>query len=261
MLRWAAMLLLIACVATDPPLPPDFDEAVHLAFRKLESGSDEELAELLLVMESEIDSDLDLAGDVIARSFQPTSLTEDDLDGLEVPDRDPDLAVTNALARVSQFPREVHVPLALMADQRPLEPQCPTHYVRSFTEGDDCWPDCFMHTENDLTKESGLFIADYVLPKQYRAIPLEDGRTATMTRTWTRDAVVAREDAARIEQSESFEFFLDRPDGSGALRMMAVWSETSFAAHEIEDWVIEGTVRAGTESIFVRHDEWLLAQP
>jgi hypothetical protein len=121
------MLLLIACVATDPPLPPDFDEAVHLAFRKLESGTDEELADLLLVMESEIDSDLDLGGDVIARSFQPTPLTEDDLEGLEVPERDPALAVTNALARVSQFPRESHVPLALFEDQTPLEPQCPTH--------------------------------------------------------------------------------------------------------------------------------------
>ncbi len=255
------MLLLLACQTSDPPPPPDFDEAVHLAFRTFESGTDAELGALVLVMESEIDAELDLAGDVNSRYFLPSPLAAADLEGLEVPDRDPALALTSAVARLSSFPRERHVPLALFEDQTPLEPQCPSHYVRSFEDGEDCWPDCMLRTENDLTKESGIFVADYVLPKLYRPIPLEDGRTATITRTWTRDTVVAREDAARIEQSESFEFFLDRPDGSGALRMMAVWSETIFVDLELEDWVVEGTIRAGTDSIFVRQDEWLAAQP
>lgn len=255
------MVLLLACQAPDPTPPPDFDEAVHLAFRTFESASDADMGALLRVMEAEIDAELDLAGDVNSRFFLPSPLAEADLEGLEVPDRDPGLALTSAVARVSAFPRERHVPLALFEDQTPLEPQCPNHYVRTFAEGEDCWPECLLHTENDLTKESGVFIADYVLPKQYRPIPLEDGRTATITRTWTRDAVVAREEAATIEQSESFEFFLDRSDGSGALRMMAVWSETTFANMVLEDWVVEGTIRAGTDSIFVRHDEWLDAQP
>lgn len=255
------MFLLLACQSPDPEPPRDFDEAVHLAFRSVESGSAAELGALLLVMEAEIDAELDLTGDVNSRYFLPSPLSEVDLEGLEVPDRDPALAVTSAVARISDFPRERHVPLALLEDQTPLEPQSPTHYVRSFEEGEDCWPDCMLRTENDLTKESGIFVADYVLPKVYRSIALDDGRTATITRTWTRDTVVAREEAARIEQSESFEFFLDRPDGSGALRMMSVWSETNFVDLELEDWVVEGTIRAGTESIFVRHDEWLAEQP
>jgi hypothetical protein len=250
------MLLLLACVTPDSTPPPDFDEAVHLAFRNFESASDAEMGDLLLIMEREIDASLDLAGDVNARALLPTRIA-----GLEVPDRDPALAVTSAVARLSAFGLAAHVPLALFVDQTPLEPQCPNFYERAFTEGEDCWPDCILRTENDLTKESGIFIADYVLPKVYRPIPMADGRVASVTRTWTRDTVVAREDAARIEQSESFEFFLERADGSGTLRMMAVWSETTFPDLEIEQWVVEGTIRAGTDAIFARQDAWLTENP
>jgi hypothetical protein len=255
------MVLFLACAEPEPAAPPDFDEAAHLAFRSFETGSDEELAAWVLAMEAEVDTNLDLSGDINSRYFTPTPLSLDDLVGIEVPERDPAQATTSAVARLSAFPRSKHLPLALLEDQTPLEPQCPSHYVRAFAEGDDCWPDCTLRTENDLTKESGVFVADYVLPKVYRPLVMGDGRTATLARTWTRTPVVAREEAATIEQSESLELFLDRPDGEGMLRMMAVWSETVFRDMELESWVVEGTIRSGTDAIFIRHDEWLAAQP
>lgn len=254
------MLWLAACAVSEPTPPPGFDEAVHLAFRTFESASDAELAQYVLAMETEIDASLDLAAvDLTLRSFTPTPLTVEDVAGVDVPDRDPSLALTSALVRQSLFPRADHLPLPLIVDQTPLEPQCPEHYVRSFVAGEACWPDCVLRTSNDLTKTNLLFRASYVLPKEYRPFEVGDGRTATFARTWTTDRVVAEEAAAVIEQSESIEFWLDRPDGSGALRMMAVFSETTFAELEADDPTVEATLRLGTDQIFARQDEWLSA--
>ncbi len=254
-------MILLALACTTPALeapPPDFDSAAHEAFRRFFDEDPAPLAIDILAMEAEIDASLDLTSlDVSARSFTPSPLTEDDLAGLDVPDRDPSAALSSALARLSTHPRSDHVPLPLLEDQTPLEPQCPDHYIRTIVAGGECWPDCTLETSNDLTKANLLFEASYVLPKQYRPVPLEDGRTATLARTWSTERVVAVDDAAVIEQSESVEFWLDRPDGSGALRMMAVWSETSFPSMDVDDESVELTLRLGTDEIFGRQDEYL----
>jgi hypothetical protein len=256
------ILLALACTtpATEAP-PPDFDEAVHEAFRRFAEADTAPLAVDVLAMESAIDADLDLtAADTSLRAFTPSPLAVEDLAGVDVPDRDPGAAVASALARLSLFPRETHLPLPLLVDQTPLEPQCPEHYVRSFLAGEACWPDCELDTSNDLTKQNLLFKASYVLPKAYRPVELDDGRVATLARTWTTERVVAEDDAAVIEQSESLEFWLDRPDGSGALRMMAVWSETTFPAMDVDDATVALTLRVGTDEIFARQDDYLLAE-
>lgn len=247
--------------ATESP-PPDFDGAVHAVFRMFDAEDPSELAVDVLAMEAEIDAALDLdAVELELRAFTPSPLSAADLEGVDVPDRDPGAAVASAVARRSNFPRADHLPLPLLVDQTPLEPQCPEHYVRTLVAGADCWPDCALTTSNDLTKQNLLFEASYVLPKEYRPVSLADGRVATIARTWTTERVVSVDGGAVIEQSESVEMWLDRPDGSGALRMMAVWSETNFADMEVEDATVEATLRLGTDEIFARQDEYLAGAP
>lgn len=255
------MWWLIACAEPSAQDKTDFDGAVHQAFARFHEADDAEAEGWVLAMEAEIDAKIDLANpDVLARSLTPSPLTADDLAGVTVPDRDPTLAVANAVVRLSTFPRAEHLDMPLMVDQTPVEPQCPEHYVRSFLEGEDCWPDCTLRTSNDLTKTNLLFTVDYVLPKDFRPVAMSDGRTATLARTWTTERNVSADGAAAIEQSESVELWLDRPDGSGALRMMSVWSETVFTEMEPTEDVVIGTVALGTDAIFVRQDEWLAAR-
>lgn len=255
------MLWLFACAEPSEQDKTDFDGAVHEAFARFHEADDAEAEEWIMAMEAEIDATIDLASpDVLARSLTPTPLTEADLAGVEVPDRDPTLAVANAVAHLSQFPRADHLDIPLMVDQTPVEPQCPDHYVRTFLEGEDCWPSCTLRTSNDLTKSNLLFTVDYVLPKDFRPVPLSDGRTATLARTWTTERNVSDDGTASIEQSESVELWLDRPDGVGSLRMMSVWSETVFTDMEVTEDMVVGTVAVGTDQVFTRQDEWLSAQ-
>lgn len=252
---------LLACAEPIEQDKTDFDGAVHQAFARLHEADDAEAEGWIVAIEDEIDAKIDLASaDVLARSLTPTALTWDDLADVDVPDRDPELAVANAVAHLSRHPRADHLPIPLMVDQTPVEPQCPDHYVRTFLEGEDCWPDCTLRTSNDLTKSNLLFTVDYVLPKDFRPVPLSDGRTATLARTWSVARAVSSDGTASIEQSESVELWLDRPDGSGTLRMMSVWSETVFTDLEVTEDVVIGTVAVGTDAVFSRQDEWLDAQ-
>lgn len=254
------MLWLLACATPVETEETDFDAAVHLAFAHLLEAEEADAEVWILAIEAEVDAKIDLANpDVLARSLTPTPLTAEDLAGVTVPDRDPSLALANAVARLSTHPRSDHLDMPLMVDQTPVEPQCPDHYVRSFLEGEDCWPECALRTSNDVTKTNLLFTVDYVLPKDFRPVVLGDGRVATLARSYTTRRNVSADGTAAIEQSESVELWLDRPDGSGTLRLMSVWSETVFTDMEVDDSMVIGTVALGTDAIFVRQDEWLAA--
>jgi hypothetical protein len=253
------LLLALACGKAAPPAPPAFDEALRIGFRQFEDEDPTELAAAVLSMESAIAAELDMESDLVAdRALTPSNLTADDLVGIEVPDRDPSAALAVAVARDSAYTREEHVPLSLMVDHTEIEPQCPEYYVRTFLEGQDCWPDCDrLRTSNDLIKQNFLMTVVYVLPKDYRPVPLPDGRTATLARTWMTDSAVGEDGGTTIHQSQSVEIWLDRTDGSGSVRMMAVWSETTFEGIEVDDDTVLTTMRVGIDDIFELQDAYL----
>ncbi len=253
------LLVVLACGKAAPPAPPAFDEALRIGFRQFEDEDPTELAAAVLSMESTIDAELDLDADLVAeRALTPSKLSPDDLVGVEVPDRDPAASLAVAVARRSAYSRDGHVPLALLEDHTAIEPQCPEYYVRTFLEGEDCWPDCArLRTSNDLIKQNFLITVAYVLPKDYRPVPLPDGRTATLARTWMTDTAVGEDGGTTIHQSESVEIWLDRPEEDGALRMMAVWSETTFEGIEVDDDTVLTTMRVGIDEIFEVQDDYL----
>lgn len=256
------VFLLLACGKAAPPAPPAFDEALRIAFRQFEDEDPAELAAAVLSMESSIEGELDMESNLVAdRALTPSKLTAEDVVGVEVPDRDPGLALAVAVARRSDFTREQHVPLSLLVDHTEIEPQCPEYYVRTFLEGEDCWPSCDrLRTSNDLVKQNFLMTVAYVLPKDYRPVPLDDGRVATLARTWMTESAVGEDGGTTIHQSESVEIWLDGRDGSGATRMMAVWSETTFEGLEVDDDTVLTTMRVGIDEIFEVQDDFLAAE-
>jgi len=250
-LRVAASLLvalLCGCQAS-PPANPSFNDAIQFAFREFETEEPARLAFALRQLEREVYLAVDVSDeDDLDRSLSPAGLTEDDLVGLEHPERDPGLAIPIAVAKLSEFMLSDHQRLPLLADQRPIEPGSPTFYERSFLEGDSCWLESshnsssgdsgdelnchFLRTLNNLTKENVLLTITYVLSKDYRWVDLalpepaaevdpeaavEEPRWAFVARSWTRERAANDEDNRSIEQSYSFEVWLPR-NGRGFVR-------------------------------------------
>ena len=242
------VMLLAACQAS-PPANPSFNDAIQFAFREFETEEPARLAFALRQLEREVYLSVDVSDDSnLDRSLSPTGLTEDDLVGLQHPDRDPSLAVPIAVTKLSQFMVSDHQQLPLLSDQRPIEPGSPTFYERTFLDGDSCWLESshsylsedsgdelnchFLRTLNNLTKENALLTLTYVLSKDYRWVDLSlpdpaaqvdpeaapvEPRWAFVARSWTSERAANEEDNRSIEQSYSFEIWLPR-NGRGFVR-------------------------------------------
>ena len=149
-----------------------------------------------------------------------------------------------------------------------------------------------LRTTNDLTKENELMTASYILRKDYRWIDLNlpdpaglpegepivnEGaeRWALAARSWDPEVVIGVEGNTAIYQSYTIEIWVPRDGdgyirdpadenlgggtwtgdstGGGSLRMMTLWSETSFGT----DVAVENVTIDGIDEIFVAQNDWL----
>jgi len=228
------LVFAVGCKPT-PPANPSFDDAAQFAFREFENEDPAVLAYAVREFEGEIYRGVDVdADDVADRALTPADLSEDDLGDLEHPDRDVSLAVPVAVAAGSVHDISRHQVLPLLPDQRPIEPNSPDHYDRSYPDdGDTCWPDrscAFLRTVNVLTKTNPLMSMDYTLYKDFRWVDLSlpdpadvpadveatsngEPRWGFVARSWTSERAEEEGGGASIEQSYSFEVWIPRDSG------------------------------------------------
>jgi hypothetical protein len=291
------VVLLCSCQAS-PPANPSFNDAIQFAFREFETEEPGRLAFALRQLEREIYLAVDVTASAnIDRSLIPTALTDEDIVGLEHPDRDLGLAVPIALTSVSEFTVDQHRQLPLLPDQRDIEPGSPNFYERAFLDGTElCWQDrnCdFLRTLNDLTKENALLTLSYTLPKDYRWVDMalpdpaaeqgpdtvaEAPRWSYVARSWSTERATNEDDDRSIEQSYSFEIWLPR-DGRGMLRDGSeqnadggTWSGDSSGGGtlrmmalwaesdigaELSDELVAYATRGGIDDIFDAQESWL----
>ncbi len=207
-----------------------------------------------------------------------------DLEGEPV---DPERTFPIAVAKTSAFEPADHVGYMVLEDQVPVEPSSPDHYDRTFLDGTEvCFPvqECErLLTENFLTKDNLLLTITYDLIKQYRWVDLNlpdpadftegeeivnegEKRWAIIARSWDPEVAVGVNGNTAIFQSYSVEVWVPRDgggylsdDGSadstggGSLRLLALWSETSFG----DSATVINATRSGIDGIFDAQEEWL----
>lgn len=251
------VLLLTACDAP-PPASEPFNDAAIAALANFEEPTPDVLVRATEQLEAEIAADLDLTGDVTKRSLTPDELTEADVDDMDGPERDPGLTLPVALASLSPHAIADHDRIVFLADQAPVEPYA-VSYARSFVEGEDCYPDCMLRTDNLLTKSSPAMTVTFGLRKDWRAFELSDGRQARVARGWMEEGATAESGDDRIEQSYALELWSEAADG-GTLRLLVLWAESVFEPAEADDTVAVFTV-IGMDQLFVKHDGWIEANP
>jgi hypothetical protein len=147
-------------------------------------------------------------------------------------------------------------------------------------------------TENDLTKDNAALTITYDLIKQYRWVDLNlpdpadfnegdeivnegETRWAIIARSWDPEVAVGVKGNAAIFQSYSVEVWVPRDGGGfvrdgteqnldggdwtadstggGALRLLALWSETSFG----DDAAVIALTRNGIDGIFTVQEEFM----
>ena len=295
------VLSLVCGCQASPAANPSFNDAIQFAFRDFETQEPARLAFALRQLEREVYLGVDVtASGNLDRSLSPAGLTEEDLAGLEHPDRDLALAVPIAVAKLSNHMVDSHRQLPLLPDQRVIEPGSPEFYERSYLDGSDaCWEErgCdFLRTSNELTKENALLTLTYTLPKDYRWVnmalpdpateldpeePAEDPRWAYVARSWSTERAANEEDDRSIEQSYSFEIWLPR-DGRGLIRdgseenadggewisdssgggtlRMMSLWAESYIGAEVSDELVAYATRGGIDDIFDAQETWLSEQ-
>lgn len=257
------LALLVACTQPEEA-PVEFSDAARYGLQHFDDEDPGALSPPILALETEIYASLDMTSQTSAdRALEMEVLTEEDVAGIEHPDRDPALAVPpTAVARESAFGLDDHVRIAIRSDLSPMEPASPDLYARTLVDGGDCWADrgCdFLRTENRIRKENIAMQLEYDLNKDYRWVALEDGREAIAARSWQKESAVGESGATTFWQSFTFEIFVPRDDGK-VLRMMALWSESELTP-PVSDELTATTQLVGMDDIFKTHDEWLTENP
>jgi hypothetical protein len=270
------------------PAPASFDEAVRAALTSYDAD-DVTYAPIARALEAQIYQSVPSQGsDTLARSLDPAGLTADDVVAMSPRPEgaDPSACLDVSLAWASPYDLGRHAPLALIADQTPLEPSSPDHYDRTFLEGEDCWDrqGCpTLRTVQDLTKVyTGNIIPPitYRMYKDFRWVDLNadlggEPRWAYLARSWSEDAAYSENGRNGILQSWTIEAWFPRDGagfvwgevpapseehgdstGAGTLRLLTLWTETDLALTEDPELQV-GTMRWGMEQNMKAHDAWL----
>lgn len=256
------LLLVVAACSPPPPASASFSDAARASFARFE-GDDESLAEAVGALLDKVDEETDLsASSYTDRSLTPEPLTEDDIVGIaEHPDEDPADGLPVAVAYASPYPPSDHAKILRLADQSPVEPNSPDEgdYDRTFTEGEDCWPDscAFLRTDNDVIKRAEpLYTVSFSLYKDFRALPLGDGREAWVARGWLPRSATADNEAMSIDENYGLEVFAD--DGAGGTtRVQVLWAKSTFESDAITDDLIATVTASGIDAGFGAYDDWL----
>ncbi|MCB9663878.1 MAG: hypothetical protein H6732_07180 [Alphaproteobacteria bacterium] len=280
--------LLLAC-SRIPEADEGLGDAAATMFADFDLD-DARVASVIRNLEREAYRDLDVDADgPDLRGKSVSRLSRQDVDHLpERPDRDPGLTLAVLLAYGSAFGVDAHAQIPVLKDQRPLEPQSPDHYDRTFLDGRACWRprDClWLATRQELTKVYPVaFInpLEYAFDKDYRWVDLAttedpEPRWAFIARSYTKREYVSGGGNNVLDQSYTVETWIprdgrgftwpsgppeDRPEagdstGGGTLRLLVVWSEASILG--VDDPAIqEGVIRNGMNDNMNAHETWLV---
>jgi hypothetical protein len=302
MMKATTTLLLISvgmlgCRRASPPANPEFSDALVFAFKSLEGdAADMAYAVRLLERETYVNVDV-MASKTVDRSLAPERLSEEDIGSIKHPDRPVSDALPIAVVDVSAFEPTGHQHIQMMTDQTPVEPYSPTHYIREFIDGEDCWVDqeCeWLRTWNDLTKENFLMTLDYQFGKDFRWIDLNlpnpeslaegeeavntgESRWAFVSRSWNEEEFSGRQENSHVHQSFTLDIWIPRDgggytynsddvegewttdsNGGGTLRVTSLWTETSFDGLNVSDDAVIATTREGIQKNITAAEDWLI---
>ncbi|MBN2800059.1 MAG: hypothetical protein JXX28_13020 [Deltaproteobacteria bacterium] len=285
----ALAALLTGCASAPPPANPEFSDSLRYVFASFE-GDEADLAFAIRALEDAVYTSMDVTASSAAdRALTPEHLTAEDIAGLDNPGLPLEEALPVAVAGISPYGLDAHAPIQLLKDQTPVEPYSPEYYDRTFLEGEDCWLDrsCpVLRTHNDLIKDNFLMTVPYEFPKDFRWVNLalpdpgdpdaltadEAPRWAYLARSWITEPAAGDGGDVTIEQFFSMDVWIPRDgrgllldegadsEGEGLVRVMSLWSETTFDSISFTDDQVAATTRAGMDDIFKAADQWIEAQ-
>lgn len=286
MRTWMFIGLIVAtgCARQSPLGDAELSEGIPYTFANFD-GDEDLLADAIRAIEEKTYLTLDLDAGEVPRSLQPDDMTEAHLEGLTTPGVPLDNLAKVAIAYVSPHDIASHAELMLMPDQTPIEPYSPEKYNRTILNGADCWlsHECdTIRTENDIIKQNLLMSVEYIFKKDFRFVDIstdDEPRWAYMARSWMEETAEGEDGGAKIIQSYSIEinfprdgrgFLLadagplpeDSPadmdsEGSGSIRVQAIWSETWFKTLNPGEDMVVGTLRSGIDKNYRVVDGYL----
>lgn len=254
---WLASVL-AACKAP-PEAPEDLGDLSRYLYREWDA-EDPEVVRVGLTNLVTFLSDHDLTGNVNDRAWTLPDLTDEDVAGVDHPDRDLTALAGVSVAFESVWPIEDHANVQVQADQTPYEPTAPDHYDRVFVDPTD--PSCFpvrgcerLDTVNDATRQNVLMHVTFELFKDFRSLDLDDG-WAIISRSWFDQPWPGDDGKVTLFQSYSTDVWIGR--GDHTWRFQSLWSESDlgFAA---SDETVVATVKVATDGIYERVDEQIAA--
>ena len=242
------ILVLLAC-RPSPEAPAEIDELTRYLARTVE---DEDAAVVLAGVEqleahmATVDLDGSLVDD---RSWLLDALTEAELEGRTVPDRDLEDTANIGIVGREAHDLDDHLPYMMWADQTPLNSGI-QYYTRTFPEDAD--GACFVEktcerilTFNHAIRENALYEMYYESFKVWRRVEGPDGREAVVAFAWFEESwpTISGKDA-HLWQSFEVDVWLEPAEG-GVWRYYAGWSESDLTD---SDDIALGTVRSATET-------------
>jgi hypothetical protein len=258
-------LLLGAGACSPPPdAPTELDELSAYLFAHFEDDDDRVMPDGLANLDAFF-ADVDLGLDWADLAYGLDPLTEDDSADVDHPDRDPEGQLPVGLVFQSVHDHADQATVIVLADQSPVEPNSPDTYDRTFMDdgGAALDPGCFtdrgclvLRTMNDIVKDNLLMTIPYEMHKDFKWIEIGEpgsGQWAIAARSWCEDEAVGEQDNVEINQSFSIDVFL--PGDGGAVRYMALWSESTIPG--TDDATIEGTIKYGMHQIFDATEDYL----
>ncbi|MDP7111919.1 MAG: hypothetical protein QGH45_08140 [Myxococcota bacterium] len=207
-------------------------------------------------------ADVDMDRDWQDLSYEVEQLDQDDVAGIERPeDRSLEDTLPVALVTDSAFTPDQHADVIILEDQTPVEPAAPELYDRIFVDPADpaCFPDrgcTVIRALNDIHRENLVVDLRMVTNKDYRWVELGEpgsGEWGALSRSWLPESSIGDAGAVALYQAYTIDLFL--PVDGGAIRYMAIWSETVITG--VNDETLEYTCRLGLHQIFDATEEYL----
>ena len=249
-----------ACVPL-PEAPDELDELCRYLFREWDN-EDHRVMEAGVRSFDDSIGEIDLDGDLVARSFDIPDLDEDDLAGLDIPEgAELSAMIGVSLGRRSAWEPVWHARLATVVDQAPAEPSS-SQYERSFIDPED--PSCFPEQEcdslitmNRVQKSNLLYTAWIDMWKTFRWVDVvgsngrDTGRDAIVARVWIPEVFEGEAGNSFIYQTYAMDIWLDS-EVEEPVRLQANWSETSLSNDET---VVRPVIRMAMDQLMEQTDE------
>jgi hypothetical protein len=238
--------------------PTELNELTHYLYR--EWDDDAHMQEGVLNLDAQ---KWKLGGSTDDRSYQVSTLSKDDLAGVNWPmQENPGKAIGACVVRRSDWDLDDQVKLIQLPDQIDAEPSAKS-YMRSFIDPTD--PSCFTQqgcptllTDNDVTRDNSAITVHFLLHKNYRWVKLgsaDDGgaqRWAIAARSNTSQPYKGTKSGTALDQSYGMDIFLGQNDGH-TIRYQCSWSQTELGV-DLDDGLVLAVLVSGVDSALAASD-------